>query len=540
MLKKEIEIKKRKKYVEKLADKVSKFWHGAHLFLDFVGEDSTPNMDWYSVNFPISYLYKPDYIILSILYHEWGHRTISPESYEKSKVWELLVNDTLIKMNALNYRKIIPHFVINMLTDLWVDSFYINNPKTSSIYIKATKYNIKKAFKMLSKKDIKEKIQNPDYMECHYISDIKLFRLFLNLYDSIIKIKEKPDRVFPFKNQLTEKTYNIIFNEKLSNEERIVEFVKAIIDILNSYCSLGERDNFILSKNVNGINDSHDKKNYDKIKIIKLIKKYGIKAGGIELRNTFGIKDGTEIYKTIRKFELYRQLVDIVEKNYKDNVGMQYAGFSRWKVGEKFTKLEISRTIERFGTIIPNINTLKKHYMKRKNKKEGMANLCMIVDDSGSMINEVERLQEALFSIILAAEKREDVVSLIIFGSGISYTLEPSKDYENIKDAILSLEADSEGSVINPAIEKALEYSKRVEKQTTFIFTDTYLYDDVETLRILFKKLSRNSKIIIFAYSESEEDSVEFSKQLKDIDRLKIYFVRAKESYFEKSIKEIK
>ena len=233
--------------------------------------------------------------------------------------------------------------------------------------------------------------------------------------------------------------------------------------------------------------------------------------------------------------------MDIVERNYKEVMERkQYAGFTRWRVGEKFTELEIGRTIERFGKIIPNVNTLKKHYMKGRIKKEGTANLCMIVDDSGSMLSNVERLQEALFSIILAAEKRGDVVSLIIFGSEISYALEPSKEYEKVKDAVFSIEAESGGTVIFDAIKKAEEYSKRVEKQTTFIFTDTYVSEDPETLRSLFRKLSRNSKIVVFAYAGLKQDSVEFSKQLKGIDRLKIYFVSPEESYFEKSLKEIK
>jgi hypothetical protein len=535
----------REKILIHLAGEASRFWDGAHLYLKIVDSDAAPRMDWHTVTIPRAELSKPECVLKATVFHEWGHRTISPESPEISKVWQVRVLE-ILKKEFIRFHEVdkietdVNHLIVNMVTDLWIDRLYLNHEETAPFYREATKWSIEKAKRRMkgakrakSSVFIKDRGRRADFKRGQ-----DLFSLFLDLYEAIA-VEARGHRPI-LRSPLAPNAYRILFEGTATEEERVISFtelVKSIIPLAVEFVDLIRIHGTLMDKR----NEAYP---VDRARIIRLFRSRGMKPGGPELKGVFGLKEGTELFAAIKEMELYGRVIDIVENAHRRGAGKrQFAGFARWRVGHRLPDLLFERSLERTGHVIPNVNTLKKNFMTigALDENAGLANICLIVDDSGSMGMEenLNRLQEALFSLVLAAEKRQDPVSLIVFGSDVTHRKKPSFDYPFLKRAVASLEGGSGGTCIVPAVREACRLARLVERQTTFIYTDTYVFDQKSDLRAKLERLAALSRVVIFAFSAKESDAAKFARRFPHRDGMKAYFVKPGFHFYEASLKEI-
>jgi hypothetical protein len=526
-------------------NEASRFWHGAHLYIEVVENEGAPCMDWRTISIPAKELEKPDEVLRATMFHEFGHRTISPGSPEISKVWQLLALKVLREEIRFRYPGEIVtdahHLIVNMVTDLWIDRHYLENPVTAAFYAAATRHNIRGAGKRMEDAigSKTKEIQGDSGVKADYGRGYGLFHLFLEIYQAILA--ETAHTSFVWKTPLAQKAHGIVFNEALPPEERIVEFTRAVVELIPV------APEFVALILVNGkvVDRTTDAYSVDKSRIIRLLRSKGAKPGGPEMKGVFGPKDGADLFAMIKEMELYARIIDTVELAHRlGSRRRQYAGFTRWRMGHRLPDLLFERSLERFGRVIPNVNTLKKNFMTIGNADEnkGLAHICLIVDDSGSMGGEdrLTRLQESLFSLVLAAEKRGDSASLIVFGSGVTHTEKPSFDYRRLKRAIASLEGGSGGTVLAPAVQEAARLARMVERQTTFLFTDTEVFDKQADLRPELERLVPLSRLVLFAFSETEAEAVRFARRIPGRPpEVRAYFVKPGMHFFEETLKEV-
>lgn len=525
-------------------DEASRFWYGAHLFLKVIESEDAPCMDWHTISIPVKELEKPDEVLRATVFHEFGHRTISPGSPEIAKAWQILVLNTLLDSRFYGYLTEpgteVHHVIVNMVTDLWIDRYYLENELTASFYAAATAHNIAEAEKRMNSaigaKGARLRTDVRANTDCTH--GFKLFLLFLDLYRAILARSGGAPPAW--KTDLGQKAFNILFGGTAGREDRLVEFTRLVKDIIPVSAE------FVALILVNGkrVDQRTEAFPVDKATLIRILRSGGLKPGGPELKAVFGLKDGADLFALIKEMELYGRLIDTVEMVHRQGTRRrQFAGFTRWRVGHRLPDLLFERSLERYGRIIPNVNTLKKNFMVIGNADEsrGMANICLIVDDSGSMSFEevLSCLQESLFSLVLAAEKRQDPVSLIVFGSEVSHKQKPSFDYPLLKRAVASLEGGSGGTILAPAVREARRIAETVERQTTFLFTDTEVFDREADLKAELEGLASLSRIILFAFSDTEETAARFARRLPPREGFRAYYVRPGAHFYEASLKEV-
>lgn len=501
-------------------------------------------MNWHTVTIPEKALGQPDQVLRATVFHEFGHRTISPESPETSKIWQLLVLQTL--KNEIRFRypgeivTDVHHLIVNMATDLWIDNYYLEDARTKGFYADATIANIGKAEQRIEDA-IRSKVKdiNGDYnVKTDYSRGYELFKLFLDLYRALLAER---DGAHPTWGTLRAKdAYEALFAGSLTREERLVRFTQKVIEIIPI------SPEFVGLILVNGkrVDRRTDAYPVDKTRIIRRLRSARIPAGGPELKGVFGIKEGADIFAMIKEMELYARIIDTVEMVHRaGSRRKQFAGFTRWRMGHRLPDLLFERSLERYGRVIPNVNTLKKNFMIVGNVDEnkGQANICLIIDDSGSMgdADRLGRLQESLFSLILAAEKRGDPVSLIVFGSEVTHAQKPSFDYRQLKRAVASLEGGSGWTILTPAIREACRMAGMVERQTTFLFTDTEVFDKQSDLKAELERLAPLSRLILFAFSETEKEAARFARQFPSHQGARAYFIKPGHHFYEASLKEV-
>ena len=529
----------------RLADEVSRFWYGAHLNLEIIEEDEGPSMDWYTVSFPVKMLADPDYARRSILFHEWGHRTISPESPEIAKLWKLVVLETLkalVKLDAdEEVNPQLPPDLVNMVTDLWVDRFYLECPKTAEDYMRSTARSIAAAqAKLTPSRPREDEPAKKQAGVAEGASETTLFQLFLDLYR--IMMTDVSTGKKEFASTLHEEAYVAVFQGTLEPEERLRAFTRAVIPLLPK----GPAEVYYVP--VNGANpmpdDSHEEDpNLNGTRLIRLMKKCGLKPSLGDLQECLGEGTGTGIFASVRAMELYSRVITSVDKHLSSNPGdRRFAGYTRWKVGDPVRDLEIVPAMERFGRIMPNTNTLKKSYMRGRGMRtpRGRANICLVVDDSGSITwdHTLDRMQEALFALILAAERRNDRAAMLLFGSEITFFRPPQREYTALKRRVALLNGDSGGTEIGPALDMALQTAREFQGQDTFIFTDSYVFEDDEEVVRKARELSKISHTVLFIFSEDRAQADHFTGLFPHRD-IHAYFVPRETGFVESSLQEL-
>jgi len=108
-----------------------------------------------------------------------------------------------------------------------------------------------------------------------------------------------------------------------------------------------------------------------------------------------------------------------------------------------------------------------------------------------------------------------------------------------LKKIVASMEGTSGGTVLADPIKKASQIAQKVEKQTTFIFTDSYVFENSKELNPDLNRLGTLSKIIVFAFSENIKDAKEFKNYFNTIYDNKFYYVPKYSHFYESSLKEL-
>ena len=91
-------------------------WSGVHLYTRVVDDRQEPATDWYYVSIPARYLEEDDSSLLTILLHEWGHRTICPRTPRQFLHMQgLIVSEGLGDAADL----------VNIIADIRVDREYL-------------------------------------------------------------------------------------------------------------------------------------------------------------------------------------------------------------------------------------------------------------------------------------------------------------------------------------------------------------------------------------------------------------------------------
>jgi len=205
-------------------------------------------------------------------------------------------------------------------------------------------------------------------------------------------------------------------------------------------------------------------------------------------------------YEKIRLYGKYIELSDQLRGSHGD---LYY--LDNWKIGDPPQILLYEDTLRIYGKCLPPIFSLK--YTKTEKMDNGGTrggNLCLVLDVSGSMTGDpIARVREVAYALIQEARSFNDLVSIIPFSGSINenFVVEPTYDYSKAENLVVRL-LGSGGTQIRRAIKKALEFAQQYKSQTTYIITDTGIYDLQESISLL-KRLSDYGKTILFIMGSS-------------------------------------
>lgn len=184
-----------------------------------------------------------------------------------------------------------------------------------------------------------------------------------------------------------------------------------------------------------------------------------------------------------------------------DNDNYSYP--ASWKLGDPIEELDMMLSFTTSPVIIPGITTKK--WVKNSTISSGIENkeadLLLVVDTSGSMGSIIEsnnNLHQAViasYGIIKYFESKSSKVALICFSDKISAYVDWTKNYDQIREAILiSGGGGTNFPIIN--IEDTIEKSQN--PVVSVVITDGEIINLQETLQYFVEYLSDGNKLFLF------------------------------------------
>jgi hypothetical protein len=478
------------KKLYRLAEPVQVFW-GQSMKISVSDNSEAPSFTWEDINISMKYRDSSDNDLTCSLLHEWGHRCIAPESTAIQIWWQILARMEGIEAD---------HVAVNIAADLIVDSWYLKHPDWKELYL--------------------ESYTNSYLKDCYrpteYINP--LFCFLLNCRSALVGLDEElPERL---RCAGTTKAMSYLFNLKLTQDQNIRLFFRILAPFLKYFKTPDSRGSKgdVNSNGTFGLQPISWKPSaWDAEALVKLLSSRGIKVPDTTLNNVCGEKIANRVTARLRVLESLIQVMPSVDRfveNGKQTISTEY---EFWKIGDSIRKLDPLRTLERAGSILPGINTLGKRNLKNNQNESENPVLCLIIDDSSSTNGQIMRQQlNASIALLETARKTRKPASLIVFGSHVTTLIKPGQEYQRMEMIIASLQSQSGGTRLAPALTEALRFiPNNGEKMATVVFTDSYLFDIEESISLIPRLMSAGP-VALFCTEDRLDDSLVGSlKKLK-------------------------
>jgi hypothetical protein len=180
---------------------------------------------------------------------------------------------------------------------------------------------------------------------------------------------------------------------------------------------------------------------------------------------------------------------------YEEDIGMD-----KWSFGCPIGDLDIRRSLERYGTMILGVTSLRK-LKSRENPKERFNLVSILVDASTSMFRSgnIEIALECTLGLIYAAKKLKTYFTVILFGESEQVLVKPSKEYGSTLEKLMGFnECLGPENFVNP-LDLALKYADKDHKTLFFLITDSPYFSYTQKMLVEIRK---KGKLFLFSLSE--------------------------------------
>ena len=500
---------------------VHEYW-GAHLYMEF-RDDASPCMDWKVVRLPTEFPGWSREELQQTILHEWGHRAISPISPVRGAIWRKAAEKTGLGEQQAR-------LLVNLATDAWLDQDYLENPDWREVYRRGMADTLLRRKREEEGKDGAQEKKRPGNGE------ITLDTLYTAFYRRRIEKVGGKDLLPPEEPPAPEMEAmvagmeDILFQGHLAPMVRIKRLAALLHDlmpqetILTLYSLLHpftgrERDGGGMSA-----------------RLWQEALDAGLTSADID--DILG--PGTaEAYRNRQKrLELYTAIVPVVEKFFRQRQPRAFSGYTPWRVGRPMRELDIVATVQRSARMIPNTTTLARRFdVHGAQNGRGTGSVILVIDDSGSTEGEtLRREKEAAMALIAAARRFGDPVGCVVFGGSVTWAIEPTSQYDRLENVICGLNSDSGGTLLAPALEKALQMAGDWEKYAIVVMTDAGIYD-LNTIRHISRDMPAAARGTAFVFTDSEEELEEFAKSTGK--RFRVFSARPDKPFAETALEEV-
>jgi hypothetical protein len=180
-----------------------------------------------------------------------------------------------------------------------------------------------------------------------------------------------------------------------------------------------------------------------------------------------------------------------------------------WRVGDSLRTLDPVLTLERSARLIPGVTTLRRTRAVSPQDSPGLGALWLVVDNSGSTAGMViDTILDAAVGLLEAARRLNVPAGLFVFGSGIVAEVPLGREYDRIGVLLASLEGQSGGTELAPALRAALRGAERASTGlATVVFTDSYVYD-VGACVTPLQDLSARGPMVLFCVEDRLDEEL--------------------------------
>jgi Mg-chelatase subunit ChlD len=179
-----------------------------------------------------------------------------------------------------------------------------------------------------------------------------------------------------------------------------------------------------------------------------------------------------------------------------------------WNPTDRVGDLTMEKTLSMYGLFLPSVTSLKytaSHEDTSESRGAGLQ--CYVIDRSGSMYEAIDLVATIVWACIRHAKTRGDDIAILAFGDEDSpeFLLKPTMNYEAARPILESMEALG-STYLSPCLSWLIDYcaSKNL-KPTTLIFTDTMIFDEAQSLKLLRKIKEIGGTTIIISTMQEQE-----------------------------------
>ena len=467
----------------RLADTVESYW-GVHLYARIVDDSAEPKTDWYYVSVPRRLLTEDENSLLTVLLHEWGHRTLSPRTIRNSLLWQAIIASE----GAGN-----PPDLLNLICDVWVDRHYLSREnRWSRVYEAGTRRHLE-----LLADNLTESIERGMGDTLEVQRQALLYDLeCLALTDSL---GQSHTPILP----LTLEVWDILTDPSMVEEARVRKAARAVRYLYPPAAAAAARAMPTPAGLWRGAAFG-EASSGDMHTLLNDMARLGISLSEAEAARVLGPEKARHIVEDQRvraAFEALRgRLPDVPGPG---DLGLTLeATPTVWRWGDSPQDIDWIGTISSSGVSVPGFTTLRRRREPGKASWSpiGKRTVCVVLDDSGSMWgSKIEAGVDAACGLIDGARQKGDRVSLVVFADEAD-ALPASQDYSTALRRVIRCAASGGGTRLLPALEMASAPEFGPERRLTCIITDGDLADeDAPALRSHLLRLTTHGQVVIFA-----------------------------------------
>ena len=445
---------------QRLADEVEIAW-GVHLYARLVDDTGEPRTDWYYVSVPRDLLQEDRESVLTVLLHEWGHRTVNPRTVRR-----LLLLQGVARAAGIGDAS----GLVNAVADVWVDTHYLDDRRWGEVYEKGLERHLDLLAEQLLQQFASGRGDTLEVQRLAMLFDLESMALCR-------RWGEEHEPVLP----ITADAWSVLCDETMDEVER-VRVVAGMAGYLYPRIESGVETLPPLPAGLWGANPTANLRGASVGPILRDWSRHDVDLDERDLIELLGPERGRWAFESREIDRVYGEMTRAAPgaPGGTEPGQAEPAGLAIWRWGEPPTEFDWASTMSTFGLAVPGVTTLRKRWdvgaqaVGRASRRA----LCLIADDSGSTWGGANnRIVEAAAALVESARAREDRVALVVFGDDVVDAVPPGYDYETLLRRLVRLSGMSGGTRIVPALRRAHLVCVRETAMLTCVLTDSDIAD---------------------------------------------------------------
>jgi hypothetical protein len=485
----------------RLSGPVSAFWG--------IGMRVVPGLvnafDWNTVIIDQDEQDAPDDALTVLLLHEWGHRTLAPITIAQGFWWEILARLEGISASAE---------AANLAADLLVDAWYLAHPSWGALYAREERCTVEQLL---------------DRAEAASLDPV--LGLFLSCYARLARWSDLEARLGSDP-QLVTRAVRALFDEAVALDARVRSFFRLLAPVFRQRGSDPRWADRSMGRQAGGPEAPMTAlrgsacpwrgPRWDARALVRLLVSSGDRLPEKVLEDVLGRTFARQIKGRRLLLDSLLRVEPKVQRLVRDLRTERPDGATLWQPGEALRQLETVSSLERFGRLLPGVTTLKRRYVCSQERHPGLDHVILVVDNSGSTSGQIIQSElDAAVALVEACRHLRAQVSLIVFGSEVVASIEPGHEYDRVEILLVSLEGQSGGTCLAPALQRAIHHaSLSPGTVATVLFTDTYVHDTRQCLPSLSRLRERGPLVLFLVEHVLDQEFVQAVGRLPKPPRL--------------------